>query len=405
MLYDLHELQRAMLAPLAAFTNTGSQLFSNPYSPLAYTPLSKQIAAAYGLAHRFGKEYEKPEWHLHETIINGKAVPLEIETEYTKPFCNLIHFKRKTRQKDSTILLVAPLSGHHATLLRDTVRALLPEHNVYVTDWLDARMVPADFGTFGLDDYVYYIKDFIRHLGPDIHVMSVCQPTVPVLAAISLLASEQDPCQPRSMIMMGGPIDARKSPTQVNRLATTKSYQWFEDNLIHRVPAKYPGSGRLVYPGFLQHAGFVAMNPDRHLQSHYDYYQHLVRGDDSDAEAHRRFYDEYNAVLDMPARFYLETIRIVFQEYRLPNGTWEIGGKLVQPADIRKTALLTIEGELDDISGSGQTHAAHELCANLAPAMRAVINAKNSGHYGIFSGSRWRQQIRPKITEFIKSQS
>lgn len=402
MLYDLHELQRAILAPLAAFTNTGSQLFSNPYSPLAYTPLSKQIAAAYELAHRFGKEYEKPEWHLKETTIDGKTVPVEIHTEYAKPFCNLIHFRRKTRRKDSKILLAAPLSGHHATLLRDTVRALLPEHDVYVTDWIDARMVPAEEGTFGLNDYVYYIKEFIRHLGPDVHVMSVCQPTVPVLAAISLLASEQDPCQPRSMIMMGGPIDTRKSPTQVNRLATTKSYQWFEDNLIHMVPAKYPGAGRKVYPGFLQHAGFVAMNPDRHLKSHYDYYLDLVRGDESDAEAHRRFYDEYNAVLDMPARFYLETIRTVFQEYSLPNGTWKINGQLVKPGDIRKTALLTIEGELDDISGSGQTHAAHELCANLPPAKRAIITAKNSGHYGIFSGSRWRANIRPKITEFIE---
>lgn len=402
MLYDLHELQRAFLAPLAAFTNTGSQIFSNPYSPLAYTPLSKQIAAAYELAHRVGKEYEKPLWHISSTTINGREVELEILTEKAKPFCNLIHFKRKTRRKDSKILLVAPLSGHHATLLRDTVRALLPEHDVYVTDWIDARMVPADQGTFSLNDYVYYVQDFIRHLGPDLHVMSVCQPTVPVLAAISLLASNNDPCQPRSMIMMGGPIDTRKSPTQVNRLATTKSYSWFEDNLIHRVPMRYPGAGREVYPGFLQHAGFIAMNPDRHVQSHYDFYKHLVRGDENDAEAHRRFYDEYNAVLDMPARFYLDTIRMVFQEFRLPNGTWEIDGQLVKPADIRKTALLTIEGELDDISGLGQTHAAHQLCANLSPENREVITAKKCGHYGIFSGSRWRTQIRPKITEFIK---
>lgn len=406
MLYDLHELQRTMLAPFTAFTNTGSQIFSNPYSPLAYTPLSRQIAAAYELAHRVGKEYVKPEWHIDSTNINGREVHVDIEIAYKKPFCNLVHFVRDTRKKDSTILLVAPLSGHHATLLRDTVRALLPEHDVYVTDWIDARMVPAHEGTFSLNDYVYYVQDFIRFLGPNIHVMSVCQPTVPVLAAISLLASDNDECQPLSMVMMGGPIDARKSPTQVNRLATTKSYQWFEDNLIHRVPTKYPGAGRKVYPGFLQHAGFVAMNPDRHVKSHYDYYLDLLRGgDESDAEAHRRFYDEYNAVLDMTARFYLDTIRTVFQEYSLPNGTWEIDGKLVKPADIRKTSLLTIEGELDDISGSGQTHAAHHLCANLAPEKRSVLTAKNCGHYGIFSGSRWRNNIRPKITAFIQQNS
>jgi len=403
MLYDLHELQRSILAPFTAFTETGSQLFSNPYSPLAYTPLSRQFAAAYELAHRVGKDYEKPAWNLPATRIGNREVAVHEDIALAQPFCRLVHFRRETRRQDPCVLLVAPLSGHHATLLRDTVRALLPGHDVYVTDWVDARMVPAAEGTFGLDDYVRYIQTFLRHLGPDTHVISVCQPTVPVLAAISLLASAGDSCQPRSMVMMGGPIDTRKSPTQVNRLATTKPYEWFEDNLIHRVPARYPGAGRLVYPGFLQHAGFVAMNPDRHLKSHYDFYLHLLRGDDSDAEAHRRFYDEYNAVLDMPARFYLDTIRIVFQEFRLPRGTWTIDGEQVDPAAIRKTALLTIEGELDDISGEGQTHAAHQLCANLSPSMREVHTAADCGHYGIFSGRRWRQQICPKIAAFIRA--
>jgi poly(3-hydroxybutyrate) depolymerase len=402
MLYDLHELQRTFLAPLTAFTSTGSQLFSNPYSPLAYTPLSRQLAATYELAHRVGKDYEKPEWNLPFTTTAAREVAVHEEVSLALPFCNLLHFRRDTRRQDPCILLVAPLSGHHATLLRDTVRTLLPDHDVYVTDWIDARMVPADRGTFGLDDYVHYVQAFMRHLGPDTHVISVCQPTVPVLAAISLLASADDPCQPRTMTMMGGPIDTRKSPTQVNRLATTKPYRWFEDNLIHRVPPRYPGAGRLVYPGFLQHAGFVAMNPDRHLKSHYDFYLHLLRGDDSDAEAHRRFYDEYNAVLDMPARFYLDTIRTVFQEFRLPRGIWEIDGVLVEPAAIRKTALMTIEGELDDISGLGQTHAAHTLCANLSPSQREVFTAPDCGHYGIFSGRRWRQQICPKISTFIR---
>lgn len=403
MLYDLHELQRAFLAPLAAFTSTGSQLFSNPYSPLAYTPLSRQFAAAYELANRLGKDYQKPAWNLPTTTIDGRETAVFEDTALAQPFCRLVHFRRDTRRRDPVVLVVAPLSGHHATLLRDTVRTLLPDHDVYVTDWVDARMVPAKSGTFGLDDYVRYIQTFLRHLGPDTHVMSVCQPTVPVLAAVSLLASAGDACQPRTMIMMGGPIDARKSPTQVNRLATTKPYAWFEDTLIHRVPARYPGAGRLVYPGFLQHAGFVAMNPDRHLKSHYDFYLHLLRGDESDAEAHRRFYDEYNAVLDMPARFYLDTIRIIFQEFRLPRGLWAVDDTLVEPAAIRKTALLTIEGELDDISGEGQTHAAHTLCANLPPSMREVYTASHCGHYGIFAGSRWRQQICPKISAFIRA--
>lgn len=402
MLYDLHELHRTILAPFTAFTQTGSQLFSNPYSPLAYTPLSRQLAAAYELAHRVGKNYQKPAWNLPFTYIRGREVAVSEETVLEKPFCRLVRFRRDTRRKDPRVLLVAPLSGHHATLLRDTVRALMPDHDIYVTDWIDARMVPADLGTFGLDDYVHYVQDFLRFLGPDAHVISVCQPTVPVMAAVSLLASAGDTCQPRSMVMMGGPIDARKSPTQVNRLATTKTYDWFENNLIHRVPPRYPGAGRLVYPGFLQHAGFIAMNPDRHMKSHYDFYLHLLRGDDGDAEAHRRFYDEYNAVLDMPARFYLDTIRTVFQDFSLPSGTWEINGRLVNPADIRNTALLTIEGELDDISGQGQTHAAHTLCANLAPSRREIHTARSCGHYGIFSGRRWREQICPKITAFIR---
>ena len=403
MLYDLHELQRSLLAPFTAFTETGSHLFSNPYSPLAYTPLSRQFAAAYELAHRVGKDYEKPAWNLPVTQIGGREVAVREDIALAQPFCRLVHFRRDTRRHDPRVLLVAPLSGHHATLLRDTVRALLPNHEVYVTDWIDARMVPAAAGTFGLDDYVRYVQTFLRHLGPDTHVISVCQPTVPVLAAISLMAAADDPCQPRSMVMMGGPIDTRKSPTQVNRLATTKPYEWFEDTVIHRVPSRYPGAGRLVYPGFLQHAGFVAMNPDRHLKSHYEFYLHLLRGDDSDAEAHRRFYDEYNAVLDMPARFYLDTIRIVFQEFRLPRGTWSVDGERVDPAAIRKTALLSIEGELDDISGQGQTHAAHGLCANLSPSMRELHTAADCGHYGIFSGRRWRQQICPKISSFIRA--
>lgn len=406
MLYDLHELQRAFLTPLAAFTDTGSQIFSNPYSPFAYTPVSRQIAAAYELVHRLGKDYEKPAWGLNATEIAGQQVAVIEETVVQKPFCHLIRFKRDRDDNaagDPRILLVAPLSGHHATLLRDTVRALLPNHDIYVTDWVDARMVPATAGPFHLNDYVRYIQDFMRFLGPDTHVVSVCQPTVPVLAAISLMAANHEPCLPRSMVMMGGPIDARESPTQVNRLATTKPYSWFEDNLIHRVPSRFPGAGRPVYPGFLQHAGFVAMNPDRHLRSHYDFYLDLVKGDNDDAEAHRQFYNEYNAVLDMPAEFYLDTIKMVFQEYQLPSGTWEIDGQKVDPSAITSVALLTIEGEFDDISGQGQTRAAQNLCSGISTDRKEHYMAAGCGHYGIFSGRRWRETICPKIATFIRN--
>lgn len=406
MLYQLHEWQRAMLTPLSALADAGAQLFSNPYSPLAYTPMSRQVAAGYELITRLGKDYEKPAWNLPATEIDGKTVAISEEIAAERPFCRLVHFHREgaaaAARKDPRILLVAPLSGHHATLLRDTVRALLPAHDVYVTDWVDARMVPLSAGPFHLNDYVRYVQEFLQVLGPDTHVISVCQPTVPVLAAVALMASHKDPCQPRSMVMMGGPIDPRRSPTQVNNLAMTKPYSWFETQLIHRVPARYPGAGRLVYPGFLQHAGFVAMNPDRHVQSHYEFYQNLVRGDDEDAESHRRFYDEYNAVLDMSAEFYLDTIKVVFQEFQLPRGLWEVDGEKVRPSAIKDVALMTIEGELDDISGAGQTRAAQDLCSGIPAARKEHYTAPNCGHYGIFSGRRWRQTIAPRIAAFIR---
>jgi len=404
MLYEFHEIQRAMLAPLNATTGWASQWYSNPYSPLAYLPMAREMAAGAELMHRLGKDYDKPQWQLPTTCIEGETVAVTPVTVLERPFCKLIHFERAvTDRKDPKILLVAPLSGHYATLLRDTVRGLLPEHDVYVTDWADARMVPLREGPFRLDDYVAYVQAFIRHLAPDLHVMAVCQPTVPVLAAVALMAAAEDPARPRSMTLMGGPVDPREAPTEVNKLATTKPYAWFEDQLIHRVPARYPGAGRRVYPGFLQHAGFVAMNPDRHLSSHYDFYLNLVRGDDNDAEAHRRFYDEYNAVLDMPAEYYLDTIRVVFQEHRLPRGSWVVGGAPVRPEAIYDTALLTIEGELDDISGQGQTRAAQTLCSGLPAALKSHYTAPGSGHYGIFSGRRWRETICPRIAAFIRT--
>jgi poly(3-hydroxybutyrate) depolymerase len=408
MLYQLHEMQRSFLTPLMQWADASSKLFSNPVSPFAHTPFSQRIAAGYELMYRLGKEYHKPAFGIGSTIINGEKVGIMERTVVAKPFCKLLHFKKDLNDrkfdalKQPKVLLVAPLSGHHATLLRDTVRGLLPDHDVYITDWTDARMVPLSEGPFHLDNYIYYVQDFMRMLAPNLHVISVCQPTVPVLAAISLMASNNDPKLPKTMTMMGGPIDPRKSPTAVNDLATEKPYSWFENTVIYSVPGNYPGFGRKVYPGFLQHAGFIAMNPGRHAQSHREFYQHLVRGDDSSAESHRQFYDEYNAVLDMPAEYYLDTIKTVFQEHSLPKGTWKVGGQLVRPQDIKSVALFTVEGELDDISGAGQTQAAHELCTGIPAEMHYDFVAPQCGHYGIFSGRRWRELVAPRIAEFIR---
>jgi len=405
MLYQMHEMNRTLLSPLIQWAEASSKLFTNPVSPFAHTPFAQRIAAGYELMFRLGKDYEKPSFGITSVNIDGQRVSVIEDIALEKPFCKLLHFRKESRNSKSAdqpkVLLVAPLSGHHATLLRDTVKTLLTEHDVYITDWTDARMVAMEHGAFHLHDYVYYVQDFIRHLGPNLNVISVCQPTVPVLAAISLMASNKEPDLPKTMVMMGGPIDPRKAPTQVNDLATNKPCSWFENNVIYSVPPNYPGYGRRVYPGFLQHAGFVAMNPKRHAQSHWEFYLHLREGDNESAEEHRKFYDEYNAVLDMPAEYYLETIKTVFQDHALPLGTWEVEGQLVRPQDIKDVALLTIEGELDDISGLGQTRAAHELCAHIPKEMKQHFTAPKCGHYGIFSGRRWREVIAPKISEFI----
>ncbi len=409
MLYQLHEMNRTLLSPLIQWAEASSKLFTNPVSPLAHTPFAQRIAAGYELMFRLGKEYEKPTFGITHTEVNGIRTAIIEDIVVDKPFCKLLHFRKDRHAPElknlsqPTILIVAPLSGHHATLLRDTVRTLLPEHDVYITDWTDARMVPIEQGAFHLHTYIYYVQDFIRHLGAGVNVISVCQPTVPVLAAVSLMASANEPVMPKTMTMMGGPIDPRASPTAVNDLATNKPFTWFENNVIYNVPPNYPGYGRRVYPGFLQHAGFVAMNPRRHAQSHWEFYLHLREGDNESAEEHRKFYDEYNAVLDMPAEYYLETIKTVFQDHALPLGTWEVEGKLVRPQDIHNVALLTVEGELDDISGPGQTRAAHDLCKNIPAAMQEHYTAPKCGHYGIFSGRRWREMIAPRITEFIKA--
>ena len=409
MLYQLHEMNRTMLNPLIQWAQASSKLLTNPVSPLAHAPFAQRIAAGYELMFRLGKSYVKPPFDINFIEVAGKQVAIIEEVTVEKPFCRLLHFKKDmsasalSELNHPKVLLVAPLSGHHSTLLRDTVRCLLTDHDVYITDWTDARMVSMDHGPFHLHDYIYYVQEFIRTLGPKLNVISVCQPTVPVLAAISLMASANEPNMPKTMVMMGGPIDPRKSPTQVNDLATKKPFSWFENTVIYNVPPNYPGYGRSVYPGFLQHAGFVAMNPRRHAESHWEFYLQLRAGDNESAAEHRKFYDEYNAVLDMPAEYYLETIKTVFQDFSLPAGTWEVEGKLVRPQDIKNVALFTVEGELDDISGSGQTQAAHDLCAQIPKDMKQHFTAPKCGHYGIFSGRRWRETIAPRITEFIKA--
>ncbi len=403
MIYELHEMQHAATAPLRYWAETSQQLFTNPFSPLAYLPQSGRVAAGSELLARVARRYEKPEFGLGHTVIDGETVAVSEEIVAEKPFCRLLRFNRATAWNHPKVLLVAPLSGHHATLLRGTVRALLPDHDVYITDWLDARLVPLAEGYFHFADYVAYMQEFIRTLGPDVHVISVCQPTVPVLAAISLMAEEGDQAQPRSMTLMGGPIDTRRAPTEVNRYAKTRSLRWFDTHVITRVPLKYPGYMRRVYPGFLQHAGFVAMNSDRHMQAHIDFYNHLVEGDGESAEEHRKFYDEYNAVMDLPAEYYLETLDMVFMKHQLPQGEMTVFGKRVKPWAIRDTALFTIEGELDDISGPGQTEAAHELCRNIPAEKKEHFLVPGVGHYGIFSGRRWRETIYPRVRDFIRN--
>ncbi|AMM23103.1 polyhydroxyalkanoate depolymerase [Variovorax sp. PAMC 28711] len=415
MLYQLYEAQRSLMEPFSDFAQAASKLYG-PGAIWSQMPMAQRMAAGYDLLYRLGKDYEKPEFNIKSVNVDGDDVVIQEAVAKDKPFCQLIRFKRFTDEPDTlkklksqpVVLIVAPLSGHYATLLRDTVRTMLQGHKVYITDWKNARLVPTSEGEFHLDDYINYVQEFIRDLQAEYgncHVVSVCQPTVPVLAAVSLMASRGETL-PLTMTMMGGPIDARKSPTAVNNLATTKGFDWFENNVIYRVPKGFAGEGRRVYPGFLQHTGFVAMNPDRHATSHYDYFKDLMKGDDASVEAHRKFYDEYNAVLDMDADYYLDTIRTVFQDFNLVHGTWDVknpAGQIerVRPQDIRTIALLTVEGELDDISGSGQTEAAHDLCTGIAATQREHFEAKGAGHYGIFSGRRWRETVYPKVQKFI----
>ncbi len=418
MLYQLYETQRSLMEPFSDLAQFAAKAYGNPLSLFGQSPFAQRISAGYDLMHRLGKDYEKPEFGLRTVDVDGIGIAIHERIEIDKSFCQLRRFKRfsddpATLEKlkgQPAVLIVAPLSGHYATLLRDTVKTMLKDHKVYITDWKNARLIPLSEGTFSLDDYVNYVQEFIRHLQGiygNCHVVSVCQPTVPVLAAVSLMASRGE-VTPFTMTMMGGPIDARKSPTAVNNLAMNKSHDWFENNVIYRVPSNFSGAGRRVYPGFLQHSGFVAMNPSNHAKSHYDYFTDLIKGDGASTEAHRKFYDEYNAVLDMDADYYLDTIKVVFQEFSLVNGTWDVKGvdgkiERVRPQDITSTALFSVEGELDDISGSGQTEAVHGICSGVLASEQKHLEVQGAGHYGIFSGRRWREVVYPQVKSFILS--
>lgn len=400
MLYQIYDWQRAALEPWRVFAQAANELYGHPDSPLSYLPGSRNVAAAFDLMTRLTQRYERPEFGI-STVRSGDAeYVVREECVVDMPFCRLLHFVKEGAPRQPRVIVFAPLSGHFSTLLRDTARTMLADHDVWITDWKDAKEIPITVGPFHFDDYVAYVRDFLGRAGAGVHAISVCQPTVPVLAAVSLMAAEGETL-PRTLTMMGGPIDTRRSPTAVNTFAKHRPLSWFEAKVIQRVPMAYPGFMRRVYPGFLQFAGFVAMNPDRHMESHVQYYQHLVEGDGESADAHRRFYDEYNAVMDLPAEYYLETVERVFQKHLLPEGKLMVAGKRVRPEAIKGAALFTIEGELDDISGNGQTEAAQGLTRGIPARSKQHFEAKGVGHYGIFSGRKYRELIYPRVKEFI----
>ncbi|KJK10235.1 esterase [Burkholderiaceae bacterium 16] len=405
MLYKFIEYQRSLIEPWTAWAAQATNAFTDPGSPFAHVPGASCYAAGYEYLYRLGKTYGKPAFGVTAFDADGRVLAVDEQVVLERPFCRLLRFAHEAAaapERRPAVLVCAPLAGHHAVLLREVVEMLLPAHEVYVTDWRDARHVPAAEGPFRLDDCVGEIQAFIRHIGGQrLHVLAVCQATVPALAATSLLASAGEPV-PRSLVLMGGPIDARRNPTAVDRLAARQPLAWFESNLICTVPARYPGAGRRVYPSFLQHAGLVMAHPARMVGAQWDYYLDLVHGDAEHAPAHRRICDEYNSVLDIAAEFYLDTIRIVFQEFRLARGNWSVQGHAVRPRDIRDIGLLTVEGGRDDISGRGQTHAAQDLCSGLAPNHRRQLTAAQCGHYELFSGQLWRTEVYPVVRDLIR---
>lgn len=402
MFYGLMDAYATALGPMRLLAQATSTLFQHPLVPAAHTRLGHAIAAGAHVLESVIRPRGKPDWGLDHALIDGASVPVTRQIVAARPFCDLIRFVPAIERAAPKLLLVAPMSGHYATLLRGTAQALMQDHDLYVTDWVNARLVPAAHGPFGLDAYIAYLMEFMRLLGPDTHVVAVCQPAPLVLSAVALLAAADDSAQPRSMILMGGPIDTAAAETAVTRFALNHPISWFERRTITHVPAYYPGAWRRVYPGFLQLSAFIAMHPTRHLKAHVDMFNHLVRGDGESAQAHRRFYDEYLSVMDVTAEFYLETVQALFQENRLATGCLRWRDQPVEPGAIRKTALMTVEGELDDISAPGQTLAAHHLCRSLPDAKRAHYLQTGVGHYGIFNGRKWREQIMPAIARFVR---
>jgi len=407
MQYHAYEAAHVMIGPWRFGARVTKFAARSPFNPFSWTPVAKQVAAACDVFESVTRRYGKPEWRIDETKIYGLNVPVEEQTVLAKPFCDLIHFKRDAsvmgQRNDPKVLIVAPMSGHYATLLRGTVRAMLPEHEVYVTDWTDSRDVPLFHGDFDLDEFIDYLVEFTQFLGPNLHVIAVCQPAVPALAAAAHMAANDMDNQPSSLTLMGGPIDTRRNPTQVNKLAEDKPMSWFRSNVIARVPFPNAGWMREVYPGFIQLTGFMTMNMDRHTKAHVKLFDNLVKGDEDSVQQHRDFYEEYLSVMDLPAEFYLQTVETVFQRHDLPKGRMMHRGRRIDCSAIRKTAIMTVEGERDDICGLGQTEAAHDLCPNVPVDEKYHYVQQGVGHYGVFNGTRWRTEIQPRIREMIRS--
>lgn len=401
MLYDAYEMQRSLLAGASTLANIGAGWFQNPANPFAYSHMGPIVSSALDVFAHAAASRGKPEFGLTTTMVEGKTVPVAEEVVLRKPFGQLKRFRREGIEGGPKLLIVAPMSGHYATLLRGTVERMLPRHDVYITDWRDAKLVPLSDGRFDLDDYIDYLIEFLEHIGPGAHMLAVCQPSVPAYAAAAVMSADGNPARPKTLTMMGGPIDTREAPTAVNTLATKRPHSWFQQNVIATVPYHYPGSGRKVYPGFLQLAGFMTMNLGSHLTSHWEMFKHLVQGDDDSADSTKDFYDEYRAVCDMTEEFYLQTVDVVFQRHLLPKGEMMHRGRRVDPKAIRDVAILAIEGERDDISGIGQTRAALKISKNLPDAMKLYHMAEGAGHYGIFNGSKWRTRIAPVVERWI----
>jgi poly(3-hydroxybutyrate) depolymerase len=401
MLYDAYEVQRSLLAGASTLANIGAGWMQNPVNPFSYSQMGPIVASALDVFAHAAAPRGKPEFGLESTIVDGRNVAVHEEIVLRKPFGQLKRFRREGVGNGPRLLIVAPMSGHYATLLRGTVERLLPGHDIYITDWRDAKLVPLSAGRFDLDDYIDYLIAFLEHIGPGAHMLAVCQPSVPAYAAACLMSADDNPCRPRTLSLMGGPIDTREAPTAVNTLATQRPYAWFERNVIATVPYLYPGAGRSVYPGFLQLAGFMTMNLGNHLVSHWEMFKHLVEGDGEGADATKDFYDEYRAVCDMTSEFYLQTVDAVFQRHLLPKSELMHRGRLVDPAAITDVAVLAIEGERDDISGVGQTKAALGIATRLPEKLKLYHLAEGVGHYGIFHGSKWRNRIAPVLEEWI----